>query len=82
MIAAQSAVLAERMAGARDYKDAERAHRSFLDALVTQAFLDVKQIMTMLEAIFVLTHRLCGILQVSVYFKGFKLFSFPGRRQD
>ncbi|KAK9803977.1 hypothetical protein WJX72_009639 [[Myrmecia] bisecta] len=63
VIEAQSSILTERIANARDFKEAERAHKAFMDALVMQTFLDMKQITQMLEAIFMLCQRMCGIIQ-------------------
>ena len=36
MIEAQTAILMERVANAQDFKEAERSHKAFMDALVMQ----------------------------------------------
>lgn len=64
VIEAQSSKLVECIANAQDFSEAERAHQNFLNAIVTQSFLDMKAISTMLENIFSLCQRLCGYVQV------------------
>ena len=65
VIEAQSSILSQCIANAQDFSEAERAHQTFLDAVVTQSFLDMKAISQMLEGIFSLCQRLCGFVQVS-----------------
>lgn len=65
VIEAQSSILSQCIANARDFSEAERAHQTFLDAVVTQSFLDMKAISQMLEGVFSLCQRLCGFVQVS-----------------
>lgn len=67
VIEAQSSKLVECIGNAQDFSEAERAHQHFLDAIVTQSFLDMKAISTMLENIFSLCQRLCGYVQVRLY---------------
>lgn len=64
VIEAQSSVLSQCIANAQDFSEAERAHETFMDAVVTQSFLDMKAISQMLEGIFGLCQRLCGFVQV------------------
>lgn len=64
VIEAQSSVLSQCIANAQDFSEAERAHETFMDAVVTQSFLDMKAISQMLEGIFSLCQRLCGFVQV------------------
>jgi hypothetical protein len=64
VIEAQFALLMRRVAGACDFKEVERAHRAYLDALLSQSFLDMRQIAQMLEAVFTLCQRLCAYVQV------------------
>jgi hypothetical protein len=64
VIEAQYALLKWRTAGARDFKEVERAHQAYLDALLSQCFLDMRQIGQMLEAVFTLCQRLCTYIQV------------------
>lgn len=68
VIEAQSSILSQCIAHAQDFSEAERAHQTFLDAVVTQSFLDMKAISQMLEGIFSLCQRLCGFVQVSTIF--------------
>eukprot|EP00884_Botryococcus_braunii_P020473 jgi/Botrbrau1/7109/Bobra.0165s0127.1 len=63
VIEAQYALLKWRTAGARDFKEVERAHQAYLDALLSQCFLDMRQIGQMLEAVFTLCQRLCTYIQ-------------------
>ncbi|KAL3140276.1 Gamma-tubulin complex component 4 [Trebouxia sp. C0009 RCD-2024] len=63
VIEAQSSILSQCIANARDFSEAERAHQTFLDAVVTQSFLDMKAISQMLEGVFSLCQRLCGFVQ-------------------
>ncbi|KAL0056051.1 hypothetical protein WJX82_007204 [Trebouxia sp. C0006] len=63
VIEAQSSVLSQCIANAQDFSEAERAHETFMDAVVTQSFLDMKAISQMLEGIFSLCQRLCGFVQ-------------------
>lgn len=65
VIEAQSSILSQCIANAQDFSEAERAHQTFMDAVVTQSFLDMKAISQMLEGIFSLCQRLCGFVQVS-----------------
>ena len=65
VIEAQSSILSQCIANAQDFSEAERAHQTFLDAVVTQSFLDMKAISQMLEGVFSLCQRLCGCVQVS-----------------
>lgn len=65
VIEAQSSILSQCIANAQDFSEAERAHQTFLDAVVTQSFLDMKAISQMLEGIFSLCQRLCGFVQVN-----------------
>lgn len=64
VIEAQFALLSSRIRGARDFKEVERAHQAYLDALLSQCFLDMRQIGQMLEAVFALCQRLCNYIQV------------------
>lgn len=66
VIEAQFAVLSSRIRGARDFKEVERAHQAYLDALLSQCFLDMRQIAQMLEAVFALCQRLCNYIQVRI----------------
>ena len=68
VIEAQSSILSHCIANAQYFSEAERAHQTFLDAVVTQSFLDMKAISQMLEGIFNLCQRLCGFVQVSTQF--------------
>lgn len=63
VIEAQSSILSQCIANAQDFSEAERAHQTFLDTVVTQSFLDMKAISQMLEGIFSLCQRLCGFVQ-------------------
>ncbi|KAL3153823.1 Gamma-tubulin complex component 4, variant 2 [Trebouxia sp. C0010 RCD-2024] len=63
VIEAQSSILSQCIANAQDFSEAERAHQTFLDAVVTQSFLDMKAISQMLEGVFGLCQRLCGFVQ-------------------
>ena len=65
MVEAQSSILSQCIAHAQDFSEAERAHQTFMDAVVTESFLDMKAISQMLEGIFSLCQRLCGYVQVS-----------------
>ena len=65
VIEAQSLILSQCIANAQDFSEAERAHQTFLNAVVTQSFLDMKAISQMLEGLFSLCQRLCGFVQVS-----------------
>ncbi len=56
-------LLIEAVQGAHDYGSAERAHREFVDALLLQSFLDLRQIMALLETMMSLCHRLCTMVQ-------------------
>ena len=66
VIEAQSSTLSQCIANAQDFSEAERAHQTFMDAVVTQSFLDMKAISQMLEGIFSLCQRLCGFVQVNM----------------
>lgn len=70
VIEAQSSILSQCIANAQDFSEAERAHQTFLDAVVTQSFLDMKAISQMLEGIFSLCQRLCGFVQVNKLIPG------------
>lgn len=63
VIEAQSSILSQCIANAQDFSEAERAHQTFLNAVVTQSFLDMKAISQMLEGVFSLCQRLCGFVQ-------------------
>lgn len=56
--------LLEAVQAARDFGEAEQAHREFVDAALVQSFMDLRQIMALLEGIMSLCHRLCVMVQV------------------
>ena len=64
MIEAQFAELADKLAAATDFKDAEHAHAGFLTSLVEQSFLDVLPVTQALEGIYALCIRLCSLIEV------------------
>ena len=76
VIEAQSSILAQRIANAQDFSEAERAHQTFMDTVVTQSFLDMKAISQMLEGVFSLCQRLCGFVQVSKFIANAALPAF------
>lgn len=61
VVEAATATLRGRIAAAADFSDADAAHRSFADSLVTHAFLDVRQLMGMVEGMFAACRRLCSL---------------------
>ena len=56
-------LLTERMKKVSDFLEAERIHWSFLDALITQSFLDVRQIAQLLEPVLSLCHCFSSLVQ-------------------
>jgi hypothetical protein len=52
------------IAAARDFSAADAAHRQYVDSLVSQAFLDMKQLMAHLEGILRQCRELCTLIQV------------------
>ncbi|PRW61252.1 gamma-tubulin complex component 4-like protein [Chlorella sorokiniana] len=51
------------IAAARDFSAADAAHRQYVDSLVSQAFLDMKQLMAHLEGILRQCRELCTLIQ-------------------
>ena len=57
---AQYRTMAERVAAADDFAEAQRAHRSFLAALTAQSFLDLASVSSIVEVIIQLSSALCA----------------------
>lgn len=64
VIEAQAAELDARMAAACDFKGAESAAASFLEACVQQCFLDVRPLAAALEGVYTLCRRICTLVRV------------------
>jgi hypothetical protein len=64
VIDSRLAQLREAIAGAKDFMAADAAHRDYVDSLVIQTFLDLKQLMQIVEAIFSACTRLSALVQV------------------
>jgi gamma-tubulin complex component 4 len=54
--------LREKVNTAKDFSEAEDAHRMYVDSLITQTFLDMKQIAGLIESLFRLCSQLCALL--------------------
>jgi gamma-tubulin complex component 4 len=61
VVTAAAAALRRRVAAAADFSDADAAHRAFVDALVAQTFLDMRQVVGLVEGLFGLCRRLCAL---------------------
>lgn len=64
VIDARFVQLREAIGVARDFMEADAAHRAYVDSLVTQTFLDLRQLMQIVEAIFAACTRLCSLVKV------------------
>lgn len=56
------ATLHRSIASAKDFIEADAAHKTYVETLTAQACLDIKQLMAAVEAIFGLIKRLCGVI--------------------
>ncbi|KAG7673809.1 hypothetical protein Ndes2437B_g01982 [Nannochloris sp. 'desiccata'] len=56
------ATLRSSIASAKDFTEADAAHKTYVETLTAQACLDIKQLMAAVEAIFRLIKRLCGVI--------------------
>lgn len=54
--------LKEKVNTARDFSEAEDAHRMYIDSLITQMFLDMEQIAGLIESVFHMCFQLCTLL--------------------
>jgi gamma-tubulin complex component 4 len=54
--------LRSSIASAKDFTEADAAHKTYVETLIEQACLDIKQLMTAVEATFGLIKRLCGVI--------------------
>jgi gamma-tubulin complex component 4 len=59
---AAGAKLRSSIASARDFTEADAAHKTYVETLTAQACLDIKQLMAAVEAIFGLIKKLCGVI--------------------
>ena len=60
---AAAAVLRRGIAAAKDFKEADAVHRTYVQKLTSEACLDVKQLMAAVEAIFLLGRQLCSVVK-------------------
>ena len=58
------AALREEIHAVRDFVEADAAHRAYVDSLVTQTFLDLRQLGQIVEAIFGACTRFAALVQV------------------
>lgn len=56
------ATLRSSIASAKDFTEADAAHKTYVETLTAQACLDIKQLMAAVEAIFGLVKGLCGVI--------------------
>jgi hypothetical protein len=47
-----------------DFTEADALHRFYVDSLITQSFLDMKQLMAIVEEMFIQGQRLCDVIMV------------------
>lgn len=64
VIDSRFAQLRQQIAAAADFVAADAAHRAYVDSLVIQTFLDLRQLMAIVEAIFAAAARLAALVQV------------------
>ncbi|EFN52335.1 hypothetical protein CHLNCDRAFT_58938 [Chlorella variabilis] len=63
VVGASFGQLRAAVAGAKDFSAADAAHRRYVDSMVSQAFLDMRQLMGYLEDILRQCRKLCALVQ-------------------
>ncbi len=66
VIEGRFAILRRQIAASHTFTDTDAAHEAFVDAIVSQTFLDVRQVAGMFEGLFTLSQRFCTLVQVSL----------------
>eukprot|EP00955_Chlamydomonas_euryale_P068534 360147-Chlamydomonas_euryale.AAC.4 len=70
VIESNYAALSERIAGAHDFAEAERAHANYQHALVNQCFLNTVTITRAIGAVFKQAQQLCGMVDAYAHVRG------------